>query len=419
MNTRILILGMGCLLAFGCARRGAPEAPKRLRAARAAPPAAVPTREPGPLDRRGAFIYDGVPLPEVLSSFERQTGVPISISPTVPLKEWGDLRLTLRMRDVPARAFLDWLVRPLRAEYAVEAQGAVWVTRSDDVLVTEPMDVRSYRVATHVQTPRPLRGALSFAREQAMILATVHDCLRYLEDRRPQCHLAFHGEEDLLVARLPPRGHKRLAEVLDAMRYGTPLLDPPKPTLEELRARLHAPVVCDWPPSPLPKMLSLVAEQAGVNLGWDASGAPPTVALPAGTRSLAEILDLVFRQTRLRRFQIEPDHGLWLHIGAQEADFPASRATPWDRAVVRAYDVGELLDERTSVWVLDEVRRMVDAGQWDRGLPAVALFEPTARLIVVHDEEGQRRVAVAVAALRQSIGAPVQEPEKKKGEATR
>jgi len=418
MNTRLLTLGLVCFLAFGCGPKRPPEPPKRLRAARPAPPPPPRVREPGPLGRQATFVYDGVPLPEILSSVERQTGVPISVAPSIPLKEWGELRVTLRMADVTLMAFLDWLARPLRAEYAIEAQGGIWLTRSDDLLVSEPMEVRSYRVATHVQTPVPLRGVLSFPREQTLVLATLHDCLRYLEDRRPECHLAFHGEEDILVARLSARGHERLAEVLEAMRNGTPPLDPPRPSAEDLRARLRAPIECDGPAGPLPRVLAQAAERAGVNLGWDAraldaGGAPPTVAIPPGTRPLEEVLDLVFRQTRLRRFQLEPGHGIWLHLEGQGADFPASRATPWDRAVVRAYGVGALLEERTAMWILDEVRRMVDPGQRDRGLAAVSLFEPTARLIVVHDEEGQRRYAAAVQALLQSVGAPAREPGKK------
>jgi hypothetical protein len=146
----------------------------------------------------------------------------------------------------------------------------------------------------------------------------------------------------------------------------------------------------------------------------DAGGAPPTVSIPSGSRPLEEILGLVFRQTRLKRFQAEPGHGVWLHVEGQTTDFPASRATPWDRAVVRAYDVRAVLADRAAPWIVDEVRRMVDPGQWDRGLPAVSLFEPTARLIVVHDEEGQRRIAAAVDALRESLGVPVREPAKKK-----
>ena len=43
-----------------------------------------------------------------------------------------------------------------------------------------------------------------------------------LLERRPECALAFHGQQDVLVARLPARGHRRLVEVLRAMRFGTP-----------------------------------------------------------------------------------------------------------------------------------------------------------------------------------------------------
>lgn len=390
----------------------------RVRAARPAPPRARPPQPPSPLDRRITFAFDGTPLPDVLTAVERETGVAVSVSPTIPAQDWSRHRVTLRMADVTLRAFLDWLVRPLRAEYAIEAQGGVWLTRGDDLLLSEPMDVRAYRVPTHLQTTVPLRGALDFRREQTLILNVLHRCLRYLEDRRPECRLAFHADDDVLVAQLSPRGHKRLGELLDAIRHGSDPPEPPRPSAVELRARLNAPVECDWPPGPAARVLAEIAERSGVNFGWDApalaaaSRDTPVVALPQGTWKLHELLDAVVRQTALGQYQVEPGHGIWFHPEGQDVDPPVSRATLWDRAHVRAYDIAPLLGVRTAQSIVEEVQKLVDPGDWERGLPAAAIFVPTGRLIVVHDEDGHRRMATVVRALIEAAGGPA--PERKK-----
>jgi len=350
----------------------------------------------------------------VISSLARDPGLVITVSPSIPVAQWRQHPVTLRMANVTRRAFLDWLVRPLRAEYAIEADGGAWLTRGDDLLLREPLVARGYRVATHIRSRSPVRGALVYAAEQKAILRTLDDCLRYLESRRPECRLTFHGEQDVLAANLPPRGHKRLEATLYAMRYGSELPKLPRPTTGELQAKLKSTLACDWPPGPINQVLALVAEQAGVNLGWDATRlGSPTVAIPRGKHTLKEVLDTVVRQTRLGRHQVEPGHGIWLYREGEDADFPPTGATPWDRASVRAYEIGVLLAHRRPEEVLKELRRQVDPGQWKRGLPAASVFAPTSRLIVVHDEDGHRRARAVVQAMLQDARRPV-EPSKKK-----
>ena len=392
-------LVLGAALAGGC--RQSPDAPPLLPQPGKAPPVQViaPRPEPrrDPMDRRSSVVFDAVLLPDVISKASRDMGAAVTVSPTIPVAEWSQHRVSLRMKDVRRRAFFDWLVRPLQAQYAIEADGGVWLSRSDDLLDDEPLDVHAYRVPTHLTSARPIRGLLAYDREQAAIADTLHACLRYIEERRPGCRIAFHGGQDVLVARLPARGHARLAAVLDAMRHGSRLPELPKPSLLDLRTQLDATIAWDTPPGPANRVLFRIAEAADVNLGWDAGAlATRIVAIPPGKHTLRQMLDAVVRQTPVGRYELEPGRGIWLCLEGQDASFPPSGATPWDRAVVRAYDVRPVLRHLTPEALLAHVRKQVDPGDWGRGLPAAVVFLPTARLIVVHDQAGQGRVATVV-----------------------
>jgi hypothetical protein len=360
-----------------------------------------------PLDQRVSFTFMGVALPDVISRVSRETKVPIGVSTTIPVEEWARHRVSLRMQDVTLRALLDWLVRPLRAEYAVEATGGAWLCRRDDLLDEDPFELRTYRVPTHVVSRKPLRGLLDYEQEQKMVLNTLHACLRYLEDRRLGCRLAFHEGQDVLVARLPGRGHERLVALLDAMRHGSKPSGLPRPLAMDLRAKLQASFAWSAPPGAASQALARIAEAANVNLGWDTAGVGDAlVFIPAGTHTLKAMLDAIVRQTPLRRYEVEPGHGIWLCLEAQDAGFPSSGATLWDRAFVRAYDVRPVLERLSPEALMEHLRKNVDPGQWNRGLPAAAAFLPTHRLIVVHDEPGHRHVASVVRELLERYGKP-------------
>ena len=364
-------------------------------------------REPRPLEQQVSLAFDGVLLPEVVSRISREKGVAIGISPSIPLDSWSRDRVGLRMSGVPLRAVVDWLVRPLQARYAVEGDGGAWLCRGDELLDEEPLEVRSYRVPTHMASRVPIRGALVYEQEQRAIIATLHACLRYMEDRRPGCHLAFYGSQDVLVARLPARGHARLEELLDAMRFGAGEPEFATPSAVELRAKLNASF--DWAlvPGPANRVLTHVAEAAGVNLGWDANRLDGhTLSVPVGRHTLREVLDDVAEHTPLGRYGVEAGRGIWLYSDGEKIDFAPSGATPWDRAFVRAYDLRPLVGRLAPEAILAQVRKRVDPGQWASGLPAAAVFVPSFRLIVVHDEDGQRRVAAVVRNLTLGILGP-------------
>ena len=399
MRNSSVILLMGLLVVLGCGRKATvrlTKGPRPQRPAELQPPQR-PARKPHPLDQRVSLAFDRVPLPEVLGTIARETKVIVAVSPSIPVEEWSRHRVTLRMREVSLRAFLDWLVRPLHASYAVEEGPGAWLCRGDDLLADEPMELRSYRVPTHMVSRVPVGGALNYGREQAAVVDTLTACLRFLIERRPGCHLAFPGGTDLLAARLPARGHARLAALLDAMRYGSEAPESHRPWASELSARLRISFAWDSPPAPASQTLARIAEVAGVNLGWDpAVVGDREVAIPAGSHTLRDLLDAVVRKTPLARCEIEPGHGLWLYPKSQAADFPASGATPWDRAVVRAVDIRPLAASLTPDAILAHLRKHVDPDAWASGLPAAAVFVPTYRLIVVHDPEGQGRVATVV-----------------------
>lgn len=401
MDTFKIAVIAGCLLAAGCGGRPEPvPEPEAEPPVAPAPEAARPERPPGVLDRRASFAFDGVPLPAVIGELERKHGLRVSVASSVPVAHWASHKVTLRMADVRLRAFLDWLVRPLGVEYAVEDEGSVWLTRGDELLLAEPLRVRTYQVPTHFRTRRPVRGALRFAREQRAVLKTLHECLRYVEDRREGCRLAYHGEQDVLVARLPVAGHLRLAKVLEAMRYGVEPPGLPRPAMHQLRAKLRTGIAFEGGAQPVGRVLAHVAKQADVNLGWDSARlGSPVVAIRKGIHSVQHVLDAVLKQTKALRYTLEPDRGIWLYTDGQTEDFAESGATPWDRAVVRAYDVRALMFQGASDTLIKRLQKQVDPGMWGRGLPGASLFAPTYRLIVVHDAAGQRRVASVVHAM--------------------
>jgi len=397
MGTRAAILIVAWLAVWGCARRTPPAPPavppEAGRAAAPEPPATVPD----PLDRRVSILYVGEPLPRVISGLSKEPGVALAVAPSIPTAEWSGVAVALRMADVPVRAALDWVARPLGAQYCVEAGGSVWLSRTDDLLEVEPLEARSYRVPTHVVSRVPIRGALVYRREQEAVLDTLRTCLHYMMVRRAGCTLAFYGSNDLLVARLPGRGHARLAALLRAMRFGTQAPAPLRPSVAELRARLRTMVVWSEPAGPASRVLGRVAEAANVNLGWNPQAvAGRSIAIAPGRHSLQELLESVLEQTPLGRLRLEAGHGIWLCGADRRDEHPPSSASPWDRASVRAYDVGTALARLKPEEIVARLHKQVAPGQWDGGLPAAAVFVPTARLIVVHDGAGHRRVAAAV-----------------------
>jgi len=400
MNRIAHLTLVGVLIVVGCGTKPQAQRPAedpRRGTTPPAQPAPRPRRTTHPLDRRASFAFHDVPLPDAISQLSREPGVPIGVSPTIPIEEWRKHRVTLRMADVTVRAFLDWLVRPLRAEYAIEADGGAWLTRGDELLEAEPIELRTYRVPTHLVTRVPVRGALVFEQEQRAVVSTLHACLRYLEDRRSDCRLEFHGSADLLVARLPARGHARVVDVLEAMRYGGPPRSSPLPSMAGLRAKLTETFEWRWPPAPADRTLARIAQVAQVNLGCDPRGLDKhEVTIPQGSHTLAAMLDAVVRQSRLARYALEPDHGIWLHAEGEDAHFLSSGAVPWDRAFVQAYEIQPLLGRVAPEALLTQLRKRVDPAQWATGIPAAAVFVAAGRLIVVHDEAGHRRAAQVV-----------------------
>jgi len=393
--TAMVVAGLGA--GGACVRRPTPPRPRR-RATH--PPVVIrrPAILPDPLARPAEIFADGVALPELIGLLEARHGIRVSISPTIPVDEWQRVRVCVAMPRGTWRAFFDWLVRPLRAHYSLEADGGVWVSRSEDLLEDEPLVLRTYRVPTHLVSSVPLPGALAFEREQDAIIETLETCLGYLLARRPECTLAFHGHQDVLVARLPARGHSRLARLLAAIRFGTPPVGVASPTREDIKARLGARI--EWSDRALParKFVAALARKAKVNIGCDlaALGAKPVVVNP-GRHAARELLDALVRQTPIGRYELEGGHGIWLYPEGEDQNFPLCGASRWDAAEVRAYDVRPLLRHLSAKALLVRVKRQVDPGEWERGLPAASVFLPTARLVVVHDPAGQRRVAAVLA----------------------
>ncbi|NQT88626.1 hypothetical protein HQ560_17805 [bacterium] len=408
-----LILALA--LPWSCRRAPEPDpepAPKP-------PPVVAPVVEPppvevGPLDRRGTFDFDGVRLPAVISRIGADTGVEIGVAPSIPVEDWSRRGVSLVMKDVALRDFLDWLARIARAEYVLASDGTVWLTRGDQLLMTERLEVRAVRVPTHFNAPAPVYGRLDYSKEQKLIVTLLKDCLRYLLDRRPGCRLAFHGEQDVLASRLPARGQSRVEAILHAIRNGTPKPEPAKPSADEIVAALEKAFECDWPPAKLNDILRRASEAAGVNVGWDSGSlAPPTVVIPKGRQNLVSVLKLIIRQTPFGRYKVEPGRGVWLYLAGRTVDFPYRRAVVWDRMVVRAYNVGRLMGSMSPEGLLDELKRRVDPGKWDRGFPAIGFFPPTGVVVVLHDEEGHPRIAAALRGMGANAPTPrmPKEPE--------
>jgi len=413
MSKRIVVLSIGWLVVagLGCWRRSASSPPRRPR--KPPPPVVLrmPPAPPDPLDEPLKLVLEDVAVPKALELLDSEHGVRVSISPSIPVEEWQGARLCVAMVDGSRRTFLDWFVRPLRAHYSLEADGGVWVSRTEDLLESEPLVLRTYRVPTHLVSAVPLPGALSYHREQAAIIETLETCLRYLLERRPQCTLAFHGQQDVLVARLPARGHRRLVEILRAMRFGTGPIGLVSPTREDLRAKLAKRLEWERRALPAPRFVAEVARRAGINIGCNARdlGAKGIIVEP-GEHTVGDLLEAIVRQTPVGRYELEPGHGVWLYREGQKENFPLSGASRWDGAEVRAYEVGRLLPRLPARSLLARLKKQVDPGEWERGLPAAAVFVPTSRLIVVHYPEGQRRVAAVLAEMIRQFGPPAPLP---------
>jgi hypothetical protein len=336
----------------------------------------------------------------VVRELSQQTGLGIGITPGVYAANDGR-RLELDVRNLPARYALEWLARLSRSYYAAEDPQTVFLTRDRNWASQDRLQMRSYSVGTFHRLGRPVPARYDPSYEAQQLVFALRYCLRHVMAGHEDASLILDHTGSRLTARLPPRGHAKLARILEELkgprRYDPAIAEDP---VAATRKRLDAPVTCTFPKQDLRRIVRDLAAQAKVHVGLDYRRVPEdrrAVALNLGRTTLGAALRALRDAAGLGEIVPETGRRIWiLGPGQEPSFFRETGELPWDRAVVRSYYVRRLADQFGVPLLFQTLRKEVTPGLWDADLPVAFYHHPTGRLVVIHDPAAQRAVALSI-----------------------
>lgn len=347
--------------------------------------------------------------------------------------------IDLDLRDLPARHALDWVTRLAGTFYAVETTDTVFITSDRSWASQDRLQMKSYPLGTFSRFPRPMPEKYDPAEEAAKLAALLRETLRHVTAGHANASFVIDPAVSRLTALLPPRGHAKLERILEELKepreYRPPL--PVSDARDEADA-LAATVLCNFPRQDVRRVADELARRANVNIGFDYRLIDPDrreVALALGETSLARALDALANAAALGKVVPEPGRRFWILARTQDRRvLRQSGELPWDRAAVRSYYIEPLVRQFTADWTFRSIQeeltrtdgdaappivfcnvpddrltatrtvyRTARQGEWDPGLPVALYHAPSGRLVVIHDDDGQRAVANIIDQLMKSL----------------
>jgi len=204
-----------------------------------------------------------------------------------------------------------------------------------------------------------------------------------------------------LPAILPPSGHEKLVQILQEIkkprRYEAP---PPDNTAKEQAGLLAQAVTCRFVNQDVRAAAAAIGRQAGVNVGFDYALVDQDhriVTLDSGETTLGAALDALAKAAGLGETVAEPGRRFWI-LGPGQTDrvLRTTGELLWDRAVVRSYYILPLQENFGIDMVYEKLFQAVTPGEWNGDVPVARYLISTGRLVVIHDEPSQRRVAACI-----------------------
>ena len=380
-------------------------------------------------------------LQAVVRELSQQSGLGIAITPDA-LAVARDRPIDLDVHEMPARYALEWLTRLIDAHYAVEGPGNVFITRDRAWASRDRLRMRGYGigalrkierpVVTRVDRPGAARYDQSYDAQRLVILLA--DVLRHTTAGHPDARMVVDETGSRLSAMLPPRGHAKLASIIEEMKRPRQFEPPPADDTDLRRAALLAtPVTCDFPRQDVRRIADELGRRANVNIGFDyrlIDGRHRTVSLGLGETTLDKALTAFADAAGLGEVVAEPGNRFWI-LGKDQTARTINRSgeLPWDRANVRSHYVEPLVgqfgvdlvfrkiqeavtdqrpdDPPIGFVHLPEDRFAVERSVHDKpaaaprngDFPVVFYHAATGRLVVIYDDEVQKIIAQRVAEL--------------------
>lgn len=387
-------------------------------------------------------------LQAVVRELSEQSGLGIAITPDA-LATARDRPIDLDVREMPARYVLDWLTRLIDAHYTVEGPGNVFITRDRAWASRDRLRMRGYSigalrkigrpVVTRVDRPGAARYDRSYDAQRLIILLS--DVLRHTTKGHPDARMVVDETGSRLSAMLPPRGHAKLASILDEAKRPRQYEPPPADDTGLRRAALLAtPVTCDFPRQDVRRIADDLGHRANVNIGFDyrlIDGRRRTVSLALGETTLDKALAAFAAAAGLGKVVAEPGDRFWILGKDQTArTVSGSGELPWDRAGVRSHYIAPLVDQFGIDLVFRKVQQAVTdrrpdsapigfvrlpedrfavertvhdkpaAAPWNGDFPVIFYHAATGRLVVIDEDEVQKIVAQRVAELMGMLRPP-------------
>jgi len=355
----------------------------------------------GEIETPVTFSFRSASLQAVVKELSRATGLGIGITPDV-YRAAGARVIDLDVYQMPARHVLDWLTRLVGAWYATEGPQTVFITRDRTWARQDRLRLRHYAVGTFVRASRPIAGRYDHTYESQRLLFALRYCLRHTMAGSADAGLVLDQTGSRLTGILPARGHAKLKRIIEEMKKERKYTPPgPDDTARERSELLKTPVVCNFSKQDVRRIARELGRSAKVHIGFDyrlIDEPRRNIALALGTTTLGNALAAMAEAAGLGEVVAEPGRRFWI-LGKKQ-DRSILRTTgelPWDRAVVRSYYVKQLADEFVGIkFIFNAIRKAVTPGEWDGDLPIAFYHSPTGRLIVIHDEESQRKVAKVI-----------------------
>ena len=355
-------------------------------------------RQAPPPTRTISFSFANVPLATVGREISRLTGQGVSVI-SAGGTSLGERRVTLTMSNVEPAVALDWIMRQVDAIYTINDR-TICISDDSAELYIDRLTQVIYPLRTMRVYRRPAEKAADFRAERLGIYQCVKTCLGEYLKQRPDASIVLSPSQAEFVALCSQQAHRRINEVLREIALND-ARTPPLPELSdaELQEKLQQNVQCDFKDRPVVEIIAELGMQSDTSIGVDPRDLPEgdaaVMTLDAGKVQLKAALDAIVRSCRLKGYELEPGHGIWLR-GAR--GLGRTSRLPWDGWLIRSYYVEPYVAKIGLGRLIELVKQNVTPGEWGGTLPAIA-YAPSGRLIAFHHRAGHDELASYVASL--------------------